>query len=335
LDVLDRQLGHLVRLVDDLLDVSRITTGKLELRSEPVKIIEALEHAVERVEPEIQHKCQELSVEVAGDGLVVEGDAMRLTQIFSNLLHNASKFTERGGKIALRAWRSGSEVEVSVRDTGEGIAPEMLEKIYDLFSQGDRSLERRHGGLGIGLTIVKRLVELHQGSVVARSDGPGAGSEFTVRLPLPAVAEAHAQRAEVDREPAGEPQRILVVDDNPDSLESLSLLLAFSGNEVRTASDGVTAVAAAEAFRPEVVLLDVGMPNMNGYDACRLIRGQEWGRNVLLIALTGWGQEEDRARSHAAGFDQHFVKPVDPKVLIRYLRRHSAKREELRNGHVG
>jgi CheY-like chemotaxis protein len=297
-----------------------------------VKIVEALEHAVERVEPEFQQKCQELSVEVAGDGLAVEGDAMRLTQIFSNLLHNASKFTERGGKIALRAWRSGSEVEVSVSDTGEGIAPEMLEKIYDLFSQGDRSLERHHGGLGIGLTIVKRLVELHQGSVVARSDGPGAGSEFTVRLPLPAVGEAHARRAEVDKEPAGEPQRILVVDDNPDSLESLSLLLAFSGNEVRTASDGVTAVAVAEAFRPEVVLLDVGMPNMNGYDACRLIRGQEWGRNVLLIALTGWGQEEDRARSHAAGFDQHFVKPVDPKVLIRYLRRHSAKREELRSG---
>jgi len=333
LDVLDRQLGHLVRLVDDLLDVSRITTGKLELRTEPVKIVEALEHAVERVEPEIQHKGQELSVEVAGDALVVDGDAMRLTQIFSNLLHNASKFTERGGKIALRAWRSGSDVEVSVRDTGEGIAPEMLEKIYELFSQGDRSLERRHGGLGIGLTIVKRLVELHQGSVVARSDGPGAGSEFTVRLPLPVVAERRAPREQVADEVAGEPQRILVVDDNPDSLESLSLLLGFSGNEVRTASDGVSAVAVAEAFRPEVVLLDVGMPNMNGYDACRLIRSHEWGRNMLLIALTGWGQEEDRARSHAAGFDQHFVKPIDPKVLIRYLRRHSAKRDELRSGH--
>jgi signal transduction histidine kinase len=332
LGVMDRQLGHLVRLVDDLLDVSRITTGKLELRSEPVKIVEALEHAVERVAPEIDQKGQELTVEVAGDQLVVHGDAMRLTQIFSNLLHNASKFTDRGGKIALRAGRSGSEVEVSVRDTGEGIAPEMLEKIYDLFSQGDRSLERRYGGLGIGLSIVKRLVELHQGSVVARSDGPGAGSEFSVRLPLPTVTEQQARREEVVDDAAGEPQRILVVDDNPDSLESLSLLLEVAGNEVRTATDGVAAVELAETFRPEVVLLDVGMPNMNGYDACRVIRGQDWGRNVLLIALTGWGQEEDRARSSAAGFDQHFVKPIDPKVLLRYLRRHSAKREELRTG---
>jgi signal transduction histidine kinase len=332
LDVLDRQLGHLVRLVDDLLDVSRITTGKLELRTEAVKIVEALEHAVERVAPDIDHKDQELRVEVAGDELVVEGDAMRLTQIFSNLLHNSSKFTARGGKITLRAARSGSEIEISVCDTGEGIAPEMLEKIYDLFSQGDRSLERRYGGLGIGLTIVKRLVELHQGSVVARSDGPGAGSEFTVRLPLPAVAEPQVRREQIDDEVPGEPQRILVADDNPDSVESLARLLAVSGNDVRTATDGATAVETAEAFRPEVVLLDVGMPNMNGYDACRVIRSRDWSRNVLIIALTGWGQEEDRARSTAAGFDQHFVKPVDPKQLLRYLRRHSAKRDELRGG---
>jgi signal transduction histidine kinase len=332
LEVMDRQLGHLVRLVDDLLDVSRITTGKLDLRTEPVKIHEALEHAVERVESEIQQKGQLLEVEVSGDdGLVVEGDEMRLTQIFSNLLHNASKFTGRGGKIAVRALRTGSEIEVSVRDTGEGIAPEQLERIYDLFSQGDRSLERRHGGLGIGLTIVKRLVELHGGAVVARSDGPGSGSEFLVRLPLPAVAATELPRADPEEgRPA--PQRVLVVDDNRDNLESLSLLLEVAGNEVRTASDGVSAVAAAEAFRPEVVLLDVGMPHMNGYDACRLIRAHDWGRNILIIALTGWGQEEDRARSHAAGFDQHFVKPVDPKALLRYLGRHSAKRDELRTG---
>jgi signal transduction histidine kinase/ActR/RegA family two-component response regulator len=330
LDVLDRQLGHMVRLVDDLLDVSRITTGKLELRSEPVKLVEALEHAVERVEPEIQNKDQELAVEVTGDGLVVDGDAMRLTQIFSNLLHNASKFTEHGGKIALRARRSGSDVEVAVSDTGVGIAPDMLEKIYELFLQGDRSLERRHGGLGIGLTIVKRLVELHQGSVVARSDGSGAGSTFTVTLPLAATTAEHAVAEEVAAPTAAEPQRILVADDNPDSVESLSALLEQSGHEVRTACDGASAVAAAEAFRPEVVLLDVGMPNMNGYEACRRIREHEWGRNMLVIALTGWGQREDRARSQAAGFDQHFVKPVDPKILLAYLNRHSAKRAELR-----
>jgi signal transduction histidine kinase/ActR/RegA family two-component response regulator len=327
-DVIDRQLGHLVRLVDDLLDVSRITTGKLALRTDSVKVMEALEQAVERVEPEIQDKRQELAVDVASDGLVVAGDALRLTQIFSNLLQNASKFTERGGKISVSARQSGSDVEVRVRDSGEGMAPELLAKVYDLFSQGDRSLERSQGGLGIGLTIVKRLVELHGGSVVARSDGPGAGSEFTVRLPIAeATAEAECRDEPAPWRPAS--QRILVADDNSDSLESLSLLLEHEGNEVRTATDGVHAVAEAEAFRPDVVLLDVGMPNMNGYEACRRIRAQESNRNVLLIALTGWGQEEDRARSREAGFDQHFVKPIDPRMLIEYLGRHAAKREEL------
>jgi signal transduction histidine kinase/ActR/RegA family two-component response regulator len=331
--VMDRQLGHLVRLVDDLLDVSRITTGKLELRTEAVKLVEALEHAVERVQPEIQHKSQELAVDVIGDDLIVSGDAMRLTQIFSNLLQNASKFTERGGRIEVEARSVGGEAEVSVRDNGDGIAPELLERLYDLFLQGDRSLERRHGGLGIGLTIVRRLVELHRGSVVAKSDGPGAGSEFTVRLPIVAAAES-PRRAE-SGEWIGSAQRILLADDNRDSLESLALLLELQGNEVRTAGDGAAAVAEAESFRPDVALLDVGMPRMNGYEACRLIRAQEWGRNMLLIALTGWGQATDRARSQEAGFDHHFVKPVDPKVLLRYLDKHSAKREELRSRRAG
>ncbi|HKA13886.1 MAG TPA: response regulator [Myxococcota bacterium] len=327
-EVIDRQLGHLIRLVDDLLDVSRITTGKLELRSESVKIVEALEYAVERVKPEIDHRGQGLSVEVDGGALVVDGDVTRLTQIFSNLLQNASKFTGRGGQIAVRARRSEGGVLVSVRDTGDGIAPELLDSIYDLFSQGDRSLERRHGGLGIGLTIVKRLVELHGGSVVARSDGPGTGSEFTVRLPIPTAIPA-SERSISSEPQVSAAQRILLADDNRDSLESLALLLELHGITVRTAVDGVEAVAEATAFRPDAVLLDVGMPNMNGYEACRRIRAEEWGRNMLLIALTGWGQEEDRARSHAAGFDQHFVKPIDPKALIGYLGRHFAKREEL------
>jgi signal transduction histidine kinase/ActR/RegA family two-component response regulator len=326
--VMDRQLGHLVRLVDDLLDVSRITTGKLELRTETVKLVEALEHAVERVQPEIQHKTQELVVDVGDDDLIVSGDAMRLTQIFSNLLQNASKFSERGGNISVRAERSGGEAVVSVRDNGDGIAPELLESIYDLFLQGDRSLERRQNGLGIGLTIVKRLVEMHRGSVVARSDGPGAGSEFSVRLPI-ADPVADSTCTPDTGQWVGSAQRILLADDNRDSLESLALLLELQGNEVRTAPDGAHAVAEAEKFRPDVALLDVGMPRMNGYDACRLIRAQEWGRNMLLVALTGWGQEADRKRSQEAGFDQHFVKPVDPKVLLRYLDKHSAKRQEL------
>jgi CheY-like chemotaxis protein/two-component sensor histidine kinase len=328
--VMERQLGHLVRLVDDLLDVSRITTGKLELRSDSVKLVEALEHAVERVQPEIERKSQELSVDVGGDDLIVAGDAMRLTQIFANLLQNASKFTDRGGSISVRAERSGDDALVSVRDNGAGIAPELLESIYDLFLQGDRSLERRHSGLGIGLTIVKRLVELHRGSVVAKSDGPGAGSEFSVRLPIDVVAAESPRDIDAGAW-VGSAQRILLADDNRDSLESLALLLELRGNEVRTAPDGERAVAEAETFRPDVVLLDVGMPRMNGYDACRTIRASDWGRNMLIVALTGWGQEADRARSQEAGFDQHFVKPVDPKVLLRYLDKHSAKREELKN----
>jgi signal transduction histidine kinase len=331
-EVMDRQLDHLVRLVDDLLDVSRITTGKLELRMESVKVANALRHAVERVSPEIVAKEQELVVDVPPETLFVDGDAMRLTQIFANLLQNASKFTEPRGRIEVRATREGGDVEVSIRDTGEGIRPDLLERLYDLFSQGDRSLDRQHGGLGIGLTIVKRLVEMHGGTVNAHSDGPGSGSEFRVRFPLTSESPASGLRADAEPAPAAPGQRILVADDNLDSLESLALLLRLHGNDVRTAPDGVCAVEEAEAFRPDVVVLDVGMPNLNGYEACRQIRAKDWSRNTLVIALTGWGQREDRERSQEAGFDQHFVKPVDPKQLLRYLARHSAQRAELDAG---
>jgi CheY-like chemotaxis protein/two-component sensor histidine kinase len=334
-EVMDRQLDHLVRLVDDLLDVSRITTGKLELRTESVKIANALRHAVERVTPEIIAKEQELVVDVPPEPLFVNGDAMRLTQIFANLLQNASKFSEPRGRIEVRASRSGSDALVSIRDAGDGIRPELLERLYDLFSQGDRSIDRQHGGLGIGLTIVKRLVEMHGGTVNARSDGPGTGSEFTVQFPLALEETVSAPRVETaEPAPAAPGQRILVADDNRDSLESLALLLRLHGNEVRTAADGACAVAEAEAFRPDVVVLDVGMPNLNGYEACRQIRAKDWSRNTLVIALTGWGQREDRERSQEAGFDQHFVKPVDPKQLVCYLDRHSAQRAELNAGSV-
>jgi signal transduction histidine kinase len=330
-EVMDRQLDHLVRLVDDLLDVSRITTGKLELRTESVKVANALRHAVERVTPEIIAKEQELVVDIPPETLFVEGDAMRLTQIFANLLQNASKFTPELGRIELRAARANGDIEVSIRDTGDGIRPELLERIYDLFSQGDRSIDRQHGGLGIGLTIVKRLVEMHGGTVQARSDGPGTGSEFAVRFPLLLEKPPAPPRDEPAEAAPAPGQRILIADDNRDSLESLALLLRIHGNEVRTAPDGVCAVAEAEAFRPDVVVLDVGMPNLNGYEACRQIRERDWSRNTLVVALTGWGQREDRERSQAAGFDQHFVKPVDPKQLLRYLDRHSAQRAELKS----
>ncbi len=332
LDVMERQLGHLVRLVDDLLDVSRITTGKLELRFDRVQLAEILRHAVETAQPEISRKEHKLAWDVPEDGLVVDGDATRLTQVFANLLHNASKFTDRGGTLTLSAKRNGNDVDVSVRDTGEGIASDNLTGIFEMFSQADRSLERRHGGLGIGLTMAKRLVEMHGGSISARSGGVGTGSEFTVRLPLatsqPAVRGTTPSRGAWAI--AGV-RRVLVADDNPDSLESLALVLQLKGNEVRTAPDGARAVEEAKAFRPNVILLDIGMPNMNGYEACRLIRAQDWGRGIRIVALTGWGQSEDRERSRAAGFDHHLVKPVDPDALMKYVAEQTAKTEELRS----
>ncbi|MGQ0639743.1 MAG: response regulator [Gemmatimonadaceae bacterium] len=330
LSVMERQLGHLVRLVDDLLDVSRITTGKLELRTERGDLGDILRHAVETAQPEINRKEHKLVVDLPTTGLPIDGDPTRLTQIFANLLHNASKFTDRGGQLTLRVARNGSDVEVVVRDTGEGIPSEMLTPIFEMFAQADRSLERRHGGLGIGLTMAKRLVEMHGGTIVARSDGIGSGSEFVVRLSLATTADNHVPPEISGRWPALRAGRILVADDNPDSLESLAMVLRLRGNEVRTATDGSEAIAEAEAYRPDVVLLDIGMPKMNGYDACRRIREQEWGRGMLLIALTGWGQDEDRERSREAGFDHHLVKPVDPEALLRHVAKHAAQLDALR-----
>jgi CheY-like chemotaxis protein/nitrogen-specific signal transduction histidine kinase len=332
LSVMDRQLGHLVRLVDDLLDVSRITTGKLELRPQRVDLADILQHAVENAQPEIKRKEHHLVVDVPATGLQVEGDGTRLTQVFANLLHNASKFTDRGGQLTLRATRTENDVEIVVRDTGEGIARDMLAPIFEMFAQADRSLERRHGGLGIGLTMAKRLVELHGGSITARSDGPGTGSEFLVRLPLAPAMEGVDQPEVSGRWPALQSRRILVADDNPDSLESLAMVLRLRGNDVRTASDGASAVVEADAFRPDVVLLDIGMPQLNGYAACRRIREQEWGRGMLLIALTGWGQDADRERSREAGFDHHLVKPVDPDALMRHVAKHAAQMDTVRAG---
>jgi signal transduction histidine kinase len=321
LDVMQRQLGHLVRLVDDLLDVSRITTGKLELRRDRVELADVLRQAVETAQPEIGRKAHQLSIDVPPSGLAVDGDATRLTQVFANLLHNASKFTDPGGHLALQARRDGDFVEVLVRDDGEGMESDVIGSIFDMFAQADRSLERRHGGLGIGLTMAKKLVELHGGSIRGRSDGPGRGSEFAVRLPL-ALREPrrgdHDVRAtqEWSAVPA---RRVLVADDNPDSLESLALMLRIRGHDVHTAIDGRDAIEEAAAFRPDVILLDIGMPNVNGYDACRRIREEPWGRQTLIIALTGWGQDEDRQKSREAGFDLHLVKPVDPEVLFAHV----------------
>jgi CheY-like chemotaxis protein len=248
----------------------------------------------------------------------VDADPVRLAQVVSNLLNNAAKYTEPGGRVWLTAERQGSDAVVSVRDTGLGIPPEMLGKVFEPFTQVDRTLEKAQGGLGIGLTLVRRLVEMHGGSVEARSEGYGRGSEFVVRLPAVLTPPARDDGPAENGRPAAR-RRILVVDDNRDAAVSLAMMLELMGNEVRTAHDGREGVDAAEVFRPDVVVLDIGLPRMNGYEAARHIREQPWGRDAVLIAVTGWGQEEDKRQSKEAGFDFHMVKPVEPAALEKLL----------------
>jgi PAS domain S-box-containing protein len=316
---MERQLSQMVRLVDDLLDVSRITRDKLELRKERVELSSIIYHSVEICRPLAECAKHDVSVTLPSEPIYLNADATRLTQVFSNILNNACKYTETCGKIWVNAERQGSDVVVSIKDTGTGIPPEKLDSIFEMFSQVDRSLERSQGGLGIGLTLVKRLVELHDGSVEAKSDGEGKGSEFTVRLPLLIeTANKAISRPDSDRTPLRS-LRILVVDDNLDSAKSLAMLLKISGHEMHTAHDGRDALEAAEKLRPDVVLLDIGLPKLNGFDVCRRIREQPWGKEMVLIALTGWGQEDDRRKSQDAGFDHHMVKPVEYGALLTFL----------------
>jgi CheY-like chemotaxis protein/anti-sigma regulatory factor (Ser/Thr protein kinase) len=262
----------------------------------------------------------ELTVKLPPQPIIVEADLTRLAQVFLNLLTNAAKYSERGGHIRLTAERQGSDVVVSVKDTGIGIPADQLPRIFRMFTQVEQSVEKSQGGLGIGLTLVKRLVEMHGGSIEARSDGPGRGSEFVVRLPV--VVEASGPQVSDQPGETAVPKsslRILIVDDNRDGADSLSMMLRIMGNDPRTAYDGEEGVAVARDFRPEVVLLDIGLPRLDGYEACRRIREEAWGKGVVLIAVTGWGQEEDRRRSHEAGFDHHLVKPVDPQELMKLL----------------
>ncbi|HVK19446.1 MAG TPA: PAS domain S-box protein [Fimbriiglobus sp.] len=320
-DVIDRQVEHLTRLIDDLMDISRITRNKLELRKQRVELAEVITGAVESSRPAVEQCGHELTVTLPPQPIYLNGDLVRLAQVFQNLLTNAVKYTERGGQIWLTAERQGGDAVVRVKDTGVGIPGEKLPRLFEMFFQVDRTLERSQGGLGIGLSLVRRLVELHGGRVDARSEGVGKGSEFIVRLPVLVEKSIPPQ----SQEPGGNgrtkttARRILVVDDNRDSADSLAMLLRLTGHEVHAAYDGVEGVEAAERVRPEVVLLDIGMPGLNGYDACRRIRGQEWGKDVMLIATTGWGQDEDRRRTGEAGFDAHLVKPVDPQALMRLL----------------
>ena len=317
--MMERQLGQMVRLVDDLLDVSRITRNKLELRKERVTLAAVVHSAVETSRPLMEQAGHTFSLTLPPSPVYLDADLTRLAQVFSNLLNNSAKYTEPGGRISLTGELAGGEVVVRVRDNGLGIPADALPRIFEMFSQVDRNLERAQGGLGIGLTLVRRLVEMHGGTVEARSDGPGRGSEFIVRLPVLKVAQQAAPVLGGESATATARRRILVVDDNRDSAISLGMMLKLMGNETHTAHDGLAAVAAAEEFRPDVILLDIGLPKLNGYDACRRIREQPWSKGTVIVALTGWGQEEDRRRSQEAGFDHHLVKPVDVNDLIKLL----------------
>ena len=318
-NMMDRQLSQMVRLVDDLMDVSRITSGKIELRREHVQLTAVVHSAIETSRPLIEEMGHELTVALPEQPILLHADLTRLAQVFMNLLNNAAKYSERGSRIQLTAERHGADVVVSVKDNGIGIAPDDLATIFEMFSQVEHSLERAQGGLGIGLTLVKRLVELHGGSVDARSAGPHRGAEFVVRLPI--VMEAFGPKTAIpdDERPRRSSFRILVVDDNQDGAEILAMMLEAMGNETRVAHDGEEAVAATVEFRPDVILLDIGLPKLNGYEVCRRIRAQPGGKDLIIIAQTGWGQKEDRQRTREAGFDHHMVKPLDPRALQKLL----------------
>jgi signal transduction histidine kinase/CheY-like chemotaxis protein len=319
-EIINRQTKHLGRLVDDLLDVSRITRGTIELRKGRVDVATIVKNAVETSQPQFDQVGQRLRVNLPDEPIFIDADPMRMAQVFANLLNNAAKYTEPRGRIELTVKREGPEVAISIKDNGIGIPKPMLDAIFDMFAQVDRSLERAHGGLGIGLTIVKCLVEMHGGTVEARSEGHGKGSEFIVRQPI--------VTAPVEDKPAGggeEPlptisrRRILVVDDNRDAASSLAMLLKILGHETQMAHEGQEALDLAATYQPEIVLLDIGMPQMSGYDVCRRLREQPTGSEMVIVAVTGWGQDSDRQRSVEAQFDGHMVKPVEPRALIEML----------------
>lgn len=320
-DMMERQLGHMVRLIDDLLDISRIGQNKMELRRSRVLLADVVSSAVETVRPAIEAAGHALSIALPPAPVHLDADLTRLAQVFSNLLANSAKYTEHGGRIWLTAEQQGDDVAVCVRDTGIGIPADALPRIFDMFSQVDRSIERSTGGLGIGLALVKGLVEMHGGTVTAVSEGQGKGSAFTVKLPVLRQPWELLSAVPSDRGQAGAAagRRILVVDDNRDSATSMALMLRLEGNEVCTAHDGLEAIATAETFRPQVILMDVGMPRLNGYDATRRIREQPWGQAIFIIALTGWGQPDDKVRSQEAGCDGHLVKPVSLPDLAKIL----------------
>jgi len=320
-EVIDRQVDHLTRLIDDLLDVSRISRNKLELRRQRIELQEVVRGAVEISQPTIDQNGHKLVLDVPAEPVYLLADMARLTQGLMNLIINAAKYTDVGGRIELSARREGDEAVMRVKDNGIGIDAAAIPRLFEMFFQAEASMERSQGGLGIGLSLVRSVAELHGGAVEGRSAGLGKGSEFILRVPALAASANSASSNPVSAGGAApsSARRVLVVDDNQDGAESLAMFLQIGGHEVHTAYDGEEAVAAAETFRPEVVLLDIGMPKLNGYEACRRIRSSAWGRDMVLIAQTGWGQEEDKRRTKEAGFDDHLVKPVDPIALMKMV----------------
>jgi PAS domain S-box-containing protein len=318
-EMMDRQLGQLVRLVDDLLDVSRISRGKLTLRLERAELGAIVRNAVETARHHLESNGHELSLDLPPGPIWLSADATRLAQVFSNLLHNASKYSDAGSEIRLAVTRRGTTAEIAVSDEGIGIPPAMLTKVFELFAQVDHSLEKAHGGLGIGLTIVQQLVEMHGGTVRAESEGLHKGSRFVVSLPISAPPEKKAARTRTVPEPSPDALRVLVVDDNADAARTLGMMLKIKGCHSKCVHDGEEALAAAEEWIPHVILLDIGMPKMNGYDVCRKLRETAWGSVMTVVALTGWGQEEDRRKSVEAGFDHHLVKPLEWDLLHEIL----------------
>jgi signal transduction histidine kinase/ActR/RegA family two-component response regulator len=323
-EMMERQVDLMVRLVDDLLEVSRITRGAISLRREVVEVAAVVRRAVEANRALIEAAGHRLVLDIPSEPILVDADPVRLDQVIANLLSNAAKYTDPGGRIRLSVRCDGNEVAIAVRDTGMGIAPEKLGKVFDLFMQVEPHGQRAQGGLGIGLTLVKRLVELHGGRVEAHSEGTGRGSEFVIRLPIAVTATNAAEAKTTSEVRLFETRRVLVVDDNRDAAESLSMLLSMLGAETRVEHNGPDALAELAAFHPAIVILDIGMPAMDGLEVARRIREQHEFDDVVLVALTGWGQDDDRRRSRLAGFDHHLTKPAalaDLKVLLANARR--------------
>jgi two-component system CheB/CheR fusion protein len=321
-EIIRRQSAHLTRLVDDLLDVSRITRGTVRLERRNVPLREVVDAAVDTWRHLLLKRNQKLTIELPSEAIQIDCDSTRLAQVVSNVLHNAIKFTPEGGRIAIVAERDDRGVAIRVRDDGMGMDPAEIERVFDLFVQGPPPLDRPQGGLGLGLTLARRLAELHGGTVEASSGGPGLGSEFVVRLPeaMATSEPARPPTPETSEPPLRRKRRVLVVDDNEDAREALRFLLADEGHDVRTAGDGPGALAEMERFQPDVVLLDIGLPGLDGYEVARAIRKRDGGRDALLVAVSGYGLPEDRARSRDAGFDDHLLKPVAPQVLLDLVR---------------